>query len=243
MLIRILTIILALALLVTPVFAQEGPVPPKASPTAAAATASSVPGLDIPPDQTVNYDEGFVNLQAKCKGPVKWLVVSGIKVKYITVAQTNSIIISVPPQAGAINVFAIGLVDGNMTDYARSVITINGPVPGPAPGPNPGPNPGPAPIPSGKLHVTLLVDMNNVTPELAKLVNSETLRKAITGSGNWFRLYDLKSPIVATKKLDVVAQKVGGSSVMIIQSDDGRVLDARPIPTNENDIIHLVTGK
>lgn len=237
MLIRILTTLLAIALLVTPVLAQDtGPVPPKQSPVApTATTASSVPGLDLPADQTVSYDEGFVNIQAKCKGPVKWLVVAGLKVKYITVVQTNTIIISVPPQGGTISVFAAGLVDGNMTDFARTNITINGPVPGPAPGP------GPAPAPAGKLHVTFLIDMNNPTPEIAKLMNSETLTNSIRSMGAEPRLYDLKSPIVAQKKLDAVAQLVGGSYVMIVQANDGRVLDKRPIPATEGEIISIVS--
>lgn len=224
---------LAVVLLVGSAFAQED--------VKSAVTASSVAGLELPPDQTVGNDEGFLNIQAKCKGDVKWLVVAGVKVKYVNVPQTNSIIISVPTQGGVVSVFAVGLVDGKLTEFARTNITVNGssPTPGPTPpGPNPGPNP---PQNNSKLHVTFLIDLNNPTPELAKLLNSASLRTGINQRGHWFRRYDLKSAIVAQKKLDKVVQEVGGPAVMVIQADDGRVLDKRPIPGNEAEIFNIIS--
>jgi len=222
----------------TSAFAQN-PIPPVPPPVPVGTTA--VAGLELPPDQTVPFDEGFVNLQAKCKGEVKWLVISANKIKYIVVPQTNSIIISIPPSKGVINVFAVGLVDGKLTEFVRTNIevengggTVNPPI-------NP---PGP-PI-NGKLHLTFLVDMNNASPEVAKLLNSESLRKTINQKGHWFRLYDINSPLVAQKKLTPIVQKVGGDNVLIIQSDDGKVLSATPIPKTEQDVIGIIqqlTGK
>jgi hypothetical protein len=233
MIARIMASVLALFMIVGSVAAQDVPVPAPVS------AGASVPGLELPPNQTVNFDEGFVNIQAKCKGDVKWLVVSQVKVKYITVPQTSSIILSVPPQGGVITVFAVGLVDGKLTDFASTNVTVvqNGPSPGPAPGPV---------DPSQKLHLTFLIDMNNPSPELAKLLNSETLRKGINQKGHWFRLYDIKSPIVAQKNLAGEVAKVGGNNVLIVQSDNGRVLVARAIPNSEAEIfaiIQQITGK
>ncbi len=210
-----------------PISAQDGKAPP------VEAAASKVDGLELPPDQNVGLDEGFVNIQAKCKGEVKWLVISASKIKYITLPQ-NTIIVSVPPQAGlSINVFAVGVVDGKLTEFARTTITTTGS------GPGPGPGPGPTPV-TGPLHVTFVVDLNNVTPELAVVLNSQTLRQSITSKGNFFRLYDLKSPVVAQKKLDSVVQRVGGSAVMVIQRNDGHVLVAQAIPRTEAEVITVI---
>jgi hypothetical protein len=241
--------ILAIGIFVSSAFSQSPvpPIPPQAQEKPIASAGSSVPGLELPSDQTVNYDEGFVTLQAKTKGEVKWLVVSGVKVKYVTVTQTNSIIVSIPPTGGVIGVFAVAVVDGKITEFARTNITVVGNTPpGPGPGPippnPPGPNPPtPNPVdPLQKLHITFLVDMNNVQPEMAKLLNSETLIKGINQRGHWFRRYDIKAPVVAQKKLDQVVQRIGGNAILIIQSDDGRVLNALAIPKTEQEIFSLI---
>jgi hypothetical protein len=197
-----------------------------------AVSASKVDGLELPADQTVNADEGFVSIKATCGGEVKWLVVSAVKVKYITVPQTNSIIISVPFQGGKISVFAIGLVNNKQTDFARTDITVG----------NPSPNPSPSPSPNSAtgLHVTFLVDMNATTPDLAQILNSQNLRTSISSKGNYFRIYDIRSPVLAQKRLDAVAQKIGGNSVLVIQRSDGYVLDARVIPKTEAEILQLI---
>lgn len=204
--------------------------------------ATNVPGLELPPDQSIGFDEGFISIQAKSKGEVKWLITSGVKVKYFIIPQANTVIVSVPPTGGVINVFAVALVDGKLTDFARTTITVGNPSPGPnpGPGPNPNPNPNPGPVVNQKLHLTFLVDMSNVTPDMAKLLNSETMRKGINQRGHWFRLYDLKDPIVVQKKLDQVVQRVGGSAVLVIQSDDGRVLNAVAVPRTEQEVFALI---
>ena len=239
--------ILAMGILVGTALSQS-PVPPVPPQTQEIiSSGSSVPGLELPSDQTVNFDEGFVTLQAKTKGEVKWLVVSGVKVKYVTVPQTNSIIVSIPPTGGIIGIFAVAVVDGKLTEFARTNITIgNPPTPNP-PVPNPPtPNP-PNPVdPLQKLHLTFLVEKNNVQPDMAKLLNSESLIKGINQRGHWFRMYDLNSPVIVQKKLDQVVQRVGGNAILIIQSDDGKVLNALPIPKTEQEIFSLIqkiTGK
>ena len=201
-----------------------------------------VDGLELPADQTVNYDEGFINIQAKCDGDVKWLVVSSLKVKYITIPTTNTIIVSIPPGGGQIAVFAVGSIKGKLTDFAKTNIQIKipGSDPIPNPPPNPIPNPTPNPIPGAALHITLLVDTNNVSPEMALVLNSQNLRNAVSSKGNFFRLYDINSPIVAQKKLDTVAKTVGGSYVYIVQRNDGTVVARGVIPNTEAQAIAVI---
>lgn len=233
------TLTLLFASITLPIHAQESKTSPKTidlSPPLT--TLSKVDGLELPDDMSVAFDEGFINLTAKCNGQVKWLVVSVVKVKYQTIPQNNSIIISVPPAGGLVTVFAIGVVDGKMTEFARTNITITAPlasVPEP-----PGPK-GIAPSIDGPLHVTFLIDMNNATPAMAQLLNSPTLRQAVTSKG-FFRIYDIKDKVVAEKKLTDLVTKVGGSSVMIIQRNDGTVILAVAIPNTEAAIVAAISA-
>ncbi len=89
-------------------------------------------------------------------------------------------------------------------------------------------------------HVTFLVDLNNVTPEMAAVLNSQALRTAVTGKGNFFRLYDINSPIVAQKKLDAVVKVVGGTTVYVIQKSDGTVVSKGVIPNTEAQAISTI---
>lgn len=218
------------------------------------AVVSSVKGLELPPDQTVKYNEGFIPIKAECKGEVKWLIVTQYKVKYVVVSP-NTIIVSIPPDVpkagGLINVFAVGNVDGKLTDFARTNITVTrdtdpvDPVKPPDPVNPPDPV-DPPPLVTGKLHLTFLYDKNNVTPALAKLVNSENLVKGINDRGHWFRTYDIKSDVVNQKGLTPYVQKVGGNNVLIVQTENSQVVSATVIPGTENEVFALIsriTGK
>ncbi len=239
---RIAAGLLALLLMGATVLGQEGPpVPPPIS--APAASANKVDGLELPPDQVVAPDEGFVNIVAKCKGTVKWLVISNVKVKYVTNDATNSIIVSVPNAPGTlVTVFAVAQVDNKLTEFVRTAIQVAGNAP-PGPGPNPpGPNPpGPAPI-AGKFHLTFVVDMNNASPELAALLNSAALRKTVTDKGGFLRIYDKSNPVVAQKKLDVLVQKAGGGPTMVLQSPTGQVFNADSllVPRTDQEVIAII---
>jgi len=82
---------------------------------------NKVDGLELPPNMEVNPKEGFVIVQAVCKGTVKWLVISENEEKYIVNSSNNSVIVAVP-QNGTITVMAIGLVENKMTDFAKTTI-------------------------------------------------------------------------------------------------------------------------
>jgi len=91
-------------------------------------------GLQLPVNQTVDIGEGFIEIKADCEGEVKWLVVSNVKVKYL--AFSKLIIVAIPSKSGqVISVFAVGMVDGNLTDFVRTNITVRGNTPSPSPSP------------------------------------------------------------------------------------------------------------
>jgi len=103
------------------VFGQNSDVP-----TVKTETTNKVLNLELPPNQEVKPDEGFVLLKADCKGTVKWLVVSPNPVKYVANDQNNTLIVGVPP-SGAVTVFAVGLCENKITEFAKTVITVQEP--------------------------------------------------------------------------------------------------------------------
>jgi len=202
--------------------------------------ANKVEGLEIPPDMEVNPDEGFVALQANAKGTVKWLVISQAKVKFLTNDTANTIIISVP-QSGQINVFAVALVDNKITDFAKTSIVVKGSKPEPNVDPNPKPNPNVDPKPTGlPLHVTFVFDVNENTPDIASVLNSQELRKYVTDNKSFFRVYDLNSDVVKNKKLDTIIPKVGTNNMMVVQESDGNLLYASPIPKTDKEALEVL---
>lgn len=206
-----------------------------------AAPPNKVDSLELPADQTVAYDEGFITIQAKTDGVVKWLVISNQKIKYVPLDATKSIIISVPPTGGQISVFAVALVGTKLTEFARTTVTIGNPSPNPNPTPTPDPNPKPNPG-SVPVHVTFLVDLNQTTPELAAILNSQTLRQWMKENNLLFRYYDYSSATVKQLKLDTIINKVGGNAVMVVQDKAGVVLQAIKIPASEQEIENSINS-
>lgn len=201
-------------------------------------SANKVEGLELPPDAEVVPDEGFVSVSAVCKGSVKWLVICQNKIKYIVNDNNNSIVVSVP-QNGTISIFAVGLVEAKLTDFAKTIITVKGLLPNPTPNPSPTPNPTPSPTPkpSTSLHVTFVLDFNESTPEIASVVNSQSVRKTIIDNKSFIRVYDVTNSIVTEKKLDQVLKQVGGDNMMLVQDSEGKVLFASPIPKSESETL------
>jgi len=206
----------------------------------AGASSNKADGIELPPDQTVKFDEGFVTLQANCKGNVKWLVISATKIKYFTLPTNNTIVISVPPQGGQITVFAVGLVDGKLTDFARTSIVVTGgstPVTPPNPPNPPGPNP---PGPTANMHVTFVVDLNATTPALGQLLNSQKVREAITTRNAYYRLYDANSGVLKEKGLDKVVASGGGPPMIIVQNAAGAVVSTTKMPGTEAELLQYL---
>ena len=96
------------------------------SPVVRTDASNKVLNLELPPNQEVKHDEGFVLIKAECKGLVKWLVICPKPVKYIAYEQNNTLIVGVP-QSGSVTVFAVGLFENKMTEFAKTVITVKEP--------------------------------------------------------------------------------------------------------------------
>lgn len=211
--------------------------PPAIPQSPASLISNKVVGLELPEPITVDSNEGFLLIEAKAKGQVKWFVICSNKVKYVTNDASNSLIVSVP-QSGSINIFAIALVDNKLTDFARTDVTVKSVKPDPV---NPTPV-DPEVVPekvSEGLHITFLLDYNESSPDLASVLNSKDIRDEITKTKSFFKVYDVNSPIVKDKKMDVLLKKTG-NTLLVIQKNDGTVLYYSAIPKTDKEVIAIL---
>lgn len=233
-------IIVATTLFLVP--AIHGQVP---SPSPAVKT-NEVSGLSLPANQTVNFDEGFVSLHATTAGTVKWLVLStSHRVKYkVNPATPNDIDVAIPPYAGSVTVFAIAVVNGQLTDYVRTDIRINGP-PEPAPTPPtpnpPTPNP-PTPTPaiSLPLHLSFIEDPTKRTDAIKGVIESTALRTQLSSKNIQVRQYTINDPVVAQKNFSAILQKYG-APLMILQDNTGRALVISALPPDAPTLLKLIS--
>ncbi len=218
--------------------------------------SNRVDGLELPLDAKVPSDEGFVLVQAKCEGPVRWLVIrqDNVKVKTAVNDAANQITVSIPAQSCIISIYAVGSINGDLTEFARTQLLVEGkgPVtplpPNPNPDPNPNPNPNPKPIPiDAKLNVTVILDYSAVTPEMAKLLNDGPMRKTLADKGHTLRIYDVKDRVVTDKKLDQAMAKFNvPPPAIIVQLADGTVTNVIPLSKTVTDFLnlfHATSGK
>lgn len=77
-------------------------------------------GLEITAPQEVQPSSELVTIEAKTNGTVKWLVISQEKLQF---QESNSSLILNMPKNGKVTVFAIGLVDGKLTEYVTTSVT------------------------------------------------------------------------------------------------------------------------
>lgn len=202
---------------------------------------NKVEGLELPEPITVDSSEGFLVVQAKSKGTVKWFVVGNAKVKYVANDVANSLIVSVP-QSGSINVFAIALVEGKLTDFARTDINVKGVKPDPV---KPDPTDPVDPdvviekVTEG-LHVTFLIDYNQSTPDIAAVLNSKDIRDIILKTKSFYKVYDANSLVVKQKKMDTLLKKLGSNNLFVVQKTDGTVLYYSTIPKTEAEVIKIL---
>lgn len=204
-----------------------------------ASSPNEVAGLKLPADQEVDYDAQFITVQAECKGTVKWLVLSTEdKVKYKVGSNTTEIDIGIPPHEGSISVFAIGVVDGKATDFARMEIIIKGPAP-----PDPKPDPKPTPTPVSKvvlpLHLSIVEDANKRTPAIRAIIEDPAFRAALKAKQVNFWLYTPTSKEVTDKGFAASVQKYGVPT-MILQDSTGVGLSIGPLPATQADILNLI---
>jgi len=230
---RILASIASLLIFATVSLAQI-PIPTVSYPLPTTTLSAKVEGLELPEDIIVENSEGFMLVQAKSKGKVKWLVVSQSKVKYVANEETNSLVVAVP-QSGTVSIFAVSLVDSKLTEFAKTSITVKGTKPV-----DPTDPVKPVVVVKEGLHVTFLFDFNNSNSELAAILNSKPIRDEITKTKSYYKVYDIASPIVKNKKLDTLLEKTG-NSLFIVQSSDGTVLHYSAIPKTEKEVLDVLT--
>jgi hypothetical protein len=224
------------------------------------------PGLELPPPSTVKFQPGrLLRVKAQARTPVGWVVLTVPSRELDWDGFDRSVSIPMPPEGTTVIVVAAVAAEksGEPPVQALTTISVEGarPPPGPAPnptpgptpdpGPNPTPTPAPAPTPTpgprpapvtGRLHVTAVLDYDALTPAQAALVNSATLRKALTDAGCVFRTYPTTAAEVKTRKLDVYVGRAGGPPALIVQSDDGVVRSAVRLPADEAGVLAVVNG-
>lgn len=186
--------------------------------------------LELPPDQEVSPQEGFLSLEAKLTKPgeVRFLVVGSEKIKFSVFGST--LIVSIPPTPGAqVSVFAVALIDGKLTDFVQSVITVKGPL---LTSPQEKPLASAAPLaPLGKLFVTLITE--GAPPAF---FSSSTLQ----ATGHTFIPLDARDPRIKQLKLDQAYTQL---PALILQDQKGRVIPqgkALPLPSSEQELLALL---
>ena len=209
----------------------QTPTPQTSPPTIS--KLNEVASLKLPPSQTVNYDEGFISLHADTTGTVNWLVLSTNKrVKYRVIPSSpNDIDIAIPPFQSSISVFAVAVINGQLTQFARTDITINGP-------PEPAPTP-PAPAVVLPLHLSFIEDPTKRTDAIKGIIESTTLRAQLTAKNIQVRQYTTTDPTLAAKNFTSPLQQYG-APLMILQDNTGRALVIGPLPATPAALLQLI---
>lgn len=204
--------------------------PPERMPRAEAANATA--GLTLPPDFTVPGDQGFVEVQADSPGEVRFAVLGSQPVRYKLLPK--SVIVATPASGGSVVIVAVAVVNGTLSEFARTVVTIT--PAGPSPGPAPPAPPAPEAV-KGKLYVTIVTDSATQTPAQAAVVNSAALRQLVQQRGA-LRVVERSDPWLANRKLDAfVPDELPG---LIVQSEDGAVRLSRSLPKTEKETLALI---
>lgn len=207
-------------------------------------------GIKLPANAEYSTKEQFVDVRADCPGLVKWLVITTApdnvknpeRVKFVD-RGSNLISVGVPQHPVVISIYAVGTVNGKLTDFVRTDLTIvdNGSV-------RPPPDTvDPVTPPPGPIYVTIIDDPNNRTPELAAILNSPTIATALPATTYRLLLLSRNSSAVASKGFDkaittATAQHGQQPAWLIVQDKSGRVLlgGAVPVPKTEDELVKLV---
>lgn len=225
------------------------------SPALAATASATAPRAMIRGPARVVPD-GTIVLDARTSEadrPLRWKL-DGPDVPFLTLDQDGrkgvvALVPSAPPGVYRFTLIARGVPAGELeldADAAVHVVTVEAPPPPAPPGPAPVPPtprptpPGPGP-PAGTLHVSLILDLESITPEVARLREAPKARGVFGGLDTFYRTYAATSPDVVRLKLDTVTGRVGLPAV-VIQDQTGRVLWSGRAPPDEDGLIALVKG-
>jgi hypothetical protein len=218
--------------LLGPGVAQEPPAPQ---------AINEVVGLKLPPSQVTNYDEGFVTVTADCKGIVRWLVLStNAKVKFkVNTATPNEIDVAIPPYESIITLFAIGLVDGKLTEYARTDITVKGGIQPPVPPDPRPPDPKPPVAVAFPLHLTIIEDPSKRTPEIVQVIEDKDLRTKLKGKNILTRVYSVRDPKLTEYGFDKLL-KDKSLPYMVLQDNDGQLLLPQQLSRTSAELLKIL---
>lgn len=210
------------------------------------AAGPKVEGLELPADRVVRPDQGYVFLTAKTRATkVRWLLLGNFPDPAGNQIAEARLTVKIPPVDGAIIVvYAVGMVGQDLTQFARTTITVKGALPQP-PGPPPmPPNPPPPqppqpPVPppapaNAQRHVTVVLDLDAADNATALVLNSKTLRDWLAERKIPFRIYDVKAPEVTQRRLSAHLKQVNGKVVptLIVQTEEWRDAAGRVTPAN-----------
>ncbi len=220
----------------------------------AAATLADAPKASIKGPASV-APGGTIVLDARASvadRPLRWKL-EGPDVPFLTLDQDGhkGVVALVPSAPAGIYKFTLiarGIPTGELeldADAAVWIVVVQPPVPPtppvpippPQPTPTP-PHPGPAPV-AGTLHVSLIVDLDTMTGEVAALREGINVRSAFKSLDAFYHTYPVTSPDLERLNLSAGARKTG-LPCLIVQDFSGRILTSEKAPADETALIARV---
>jgi len=139
---------------------------------------NKVDGLELPTHQEVLLNSKNLIIQAKSEGQIKWLVISNKPVKYEEDVTKKQILFKSIDNIENINVFAIANINGKLSDFANTKITVKSSKETPS---------------SKKLNITLFVNYKTLTPQQNEIINIPYTDTSGTYSDIQFKVLDISN--------------------------------------------------
>ena len=139
---------------------------------------NKVDGLELPIPQEVLLNSKNLIIQAKSEGQIKWLVISNKPVKYEEDVTKKQILFKSIDNIENINVFAIANINGKLSDFANTKITVKSSKETPS---------------SKKLNITLFVNYKTLTPQQNEIINIPYTDTSGTYSDIQFKVLDISN--------------------------------------------------
>jgi len=139
----------------------------------------------------------------------------------------------------------IVVIDGKAYQVQTVPVVTPSPIPpGPTPNPTPEPPPGPPPAPDidptpivvGTLHVSVVTDLDTLTPDMTPVRLGKEIRAQQGPLDFAYRVYPSTSPALDALNLRFKYQSIG-LPALIIQDAAGKVLDVMACPIEESAVL------
>jgi hypothetical protein len=207
--------------------------------------SNAIPGLALPAPQTVQPDASYVVVSAQATGPVRFLVLSTTeKIKFrVNPKDAKELIVGIPPRACQITIFANTVLDkGELSDYVRTDITVDGPAPAPPqpPGP-PAPEP-PSPVPPLPLDLKYPLDLNLIFDQgkISEDLFDEDVREYLVSKQTRIFLHDESDDELQRNYNFGVVLAGKSRPFLIVQDATGRGLIATELPPTSAAFLSLL---